>query len=150
MTAALAVVLGGLWPKPWAGLVGAGLVAGLSGGPVKLGLLRTSALQPPDLAAQIDVLRSMAAEMGDHETLVYCHLVGEPRLVPGAVSVYASNGRPIVTTRQLARLAEPSSEGPFRGICPGSEVPQLASQFDGFSVIREEAGYVVWTAAGLR
>jgi 4-amino-4-deoxy-L-arabinose transferase-like glycosyltransferase len=150
MTAALAVVLSSLWPRPWAGLVGAVLAAGLSGGPVKLELLRTAALQPPHLVAQIDVLRSLGAEMGDDETLVYCHLVGERPLIPGAVSVYASNGRPIVTTRHLERLAEPSGQGPFRGICPRSEVRQLASLFDGFSVTREEGDYVLWTARGLR
>jgi 4-amino-4-deoxy-L-arabinose transferase-like glycosyltransferase len=150
MTAALAVVLCHLSPRPWAGLLGSSIVVGLSGGPVKSGMLQRAALQPPHVAEQIEVLRTVGAEIREDETLVYCHLAGETPLFPGAVSVYASNGQPILASRQLVNSAGRGLEGPFRGICPTFEVPQLAPLLDGFSIVREQAGYVVWTATGRR
>ena len=150
MTAALAVVLCSLRPGPWTAFLGAGLITALSGGPVRLGTLQAAALQLPEVGAQVGVLRSVGGEIRDDETLVYCHLMGTPPLIPGAVSVYASNGRPFLTTRQLARQAERRGAGPFRGICHSPDVPGLLPAFDGFAVVREEEGYAVWTARGLR
>jgi hypothetical protein len=81
--------------------------------------------------------------------LVYCRSRDVGRLIPGAVSVYASNGQPILASAQLER-AGGAVGGPFRGICPSTEVAQVEPLVQGFAVVREEAGYVVWTADSLR
>lgn len=149
LTAALAVALVRLPPAPWAGVVVGALLAGLSGGAFPGGALREAALQPPDVSAQVDVLRRVGTEIGPQETLVYCRSRDVGRLIPGAVSVYASNGQPILASAQLERAAG-AVGGPFRGICPSTEVAQVEPLVQGFAVVREEAGYVVWTADGLR
>jgi hypothetical protein len=80
----------------------------------------------------VAVLRGVGAEIAPGETLVYCWLAGRRGgSMPGAVSVYASAGRPILTAGQVERAGERAT-GPFRGICPRPR--------------REEAGYVIFTA----
>jgi 4-amino-4-deoxy-L-arabinose transferase-like glycosyltransferase len=149
LMAALAAVLMHLRPVPWTGLALGGVIVGLSGGPIQTDATRQAALQPAGAAMQIAVLRGVGAEIASGETLVYCWSEGLRRLWPGAVSVHASNGRPVLRATELAR--DPGlAEGPFRGVCPATEIGQVEPIMRGFAVVREEAGYVVWTAEGLR
>jgi 4-amino-4-deoxy-L-arabinose transferase-like glycosyltransferase len=149
LTAALAVVLVQLRPAPWAGLALGGVLLGLSGGGLPGGAPREAARQPPEVSAQVAVLRRVGAEIVPEETLVYCRSRDLGRLIPGAVSVYASNGQPIIASAQLER-AGGAVTGPFRGVCPANEIGQVEPLVEGFAVVREEAGYVVWTAESLR
>jgi hypothetical protein len=96
MMAALGVVLAHLRPAPWLGIAAAAGLSAWSGGPMQMAALREAAEQPPEVAVQVAVLRGVGAEIRPGETLVYCRARGERRLVPGAVSVYASGGQPVV------------------------------------------------------
>jgi hypothetical protein len=146
---ALAVALMHLRPAPWAGLIAGGVLLGLSGGHFRPEAARTAALQPAIVAAQVEVLRRVGAEIGPDETLVFCRSRDVRRLIPGAVSVHASNGQRIEVATELTR--DPGAvEGPFRGVCPATEIGQVEPIMRGFAVVRAEAGYVVWTAEGLR
>ncbi len=147
LMAALGVVLAGLRPAPLAGIGAAVALSALSGGPVRMDALREAARQPPEIAAQVAVLKRVGAEIGPGETLVYCWTRGDRRLVPGAVSVHASNGQPMV---DIGGRGLRTREGPFRGVCPDWEIASVAPLFDGFAVVREDAGYVVFTAGALR
>jgi hypothetical protein len=149
LMAALAVVLMHLRPLPWAGLVAGGLLLVLSGGPIWYEDVRKAALQPAIVAGQVAVLRGVGAEIRPEETLVFCWSRGVRRLIPGAISVHASNGQRIAVAAEFTR--DPGAvAGPFRGICPATEIGQVEPLVAGFAVVREEAGYVVWTAEGLR
>jgi 4-amino-4-deoxy-L-arabinose transferase-like glycosyltransferase len=149
LMAALAVVLMHAPRAPWSGLAVGAILAGLSGGVIGHDTLRTAALQPAVTAAQIGVLRSIGAEIRPAETLVYCRSKGFRRPIPGAVSVYASNGQRIVTFGELTR--DPGEvDGPLRGVCLARDIAEVELALDGFAIVREEAGYVVWTAEGLR
>jgi hypothetical protein len=150
LTAALAIVLVRMRPTPWTGIFAGCLLAGLSGGPVQPGPVRAAGLQPGETSAQIAALRTIGSEIGEDETLVYCHLSGAVPLIPGAISVYASNGQKIVSTRALRRWAERGGTGPLRGICPASDMADVEDLVQGLEIVREEAGYVVWTATGVR
>jgi 4-amino-4-deoxy-L-arabinose transferase-like glycosyltransferase len=147
MAAALAVVLAGFRPAPWAGLAAGVALTGLSGGPLRMGALRAAAEQPPEVAAQVAVLRGVGAEIAPGEVLIYCLSRGDRRLVPGAVSVYASGGQRVLASGSPRWRDLP---GPFRGVCPGGEVAEMAPLFRGFEVVREEAGYVIFTAEAPR
>jgi hypothetical protein len=149
LAAALAAVLVQIPPIPWAGAaVGAVLVV-LNGGLYPGAAQREAAAQPEDLSAQIAVLREVGGEITSDETLVYCRSRDPGRLIPGAVSVYASNGRPILAAAQLERTDD-AVNGPLRGVCPANEIGQVAQLVEGFAVVREQGGYVIWTAEGLR
>jgi 4-amino-4-deoxy-L-arabinose transferase-like glycosyltransferase len=149
LMAALAAVLMLLRPAPWAGVALGAALAGLSGGPLQTKALREAARQPPDMASQIGVLQRIGGEITAGETLVYCRSRDEGRLIPGAVAVYASGGQPIITSAQLERGVG-EALGPLRGVCLASDIDQVEPLVQNFSVVREDAGYVVWTAAGLR
>ena len=41
-------------------------------------------------------------------------------------------------------------QGPLRGVCPVTEIGEVEPLVRGFAIVREEAGYVVWTAEGVR
>jgi hypothetical protein len=125
------------------------VLAELNGGPMPSGALREAALQSPEISAQIEVLRRVGAEIRPEETLVYCRSRDPGRLIPGAVSVYAANGRPILASAQLER-ANGAVQRPLRGVCPAAEIGQVEALLRGFAIVREEAGYIVWTAEGLR
>jgi hypothetical protein len=147
LMAALAVVLLRLPPAPWAGLMLGAALAFLNGGPARMAALREAARQPEEVAAQVAVLRGVGAEIAPGETLVYCWARGARRPVPGAVAVYASNGQPMLTAGDAARQGV---AGPVRGICPDWEFPEVAPVFRDLAVLREEAGYVIFTASGTR
>lgn len=147
MMAALGVVLAHLRPAPWLGIAAAAGLSAWNGGPMQMAALREAAEQPPEVAVQVAVLRGVGAEIRPGETLVYCRARGERRLVPGAVSVYASGGQPVVAVGSVPRQ---NLEGPFRGVCSDWEIADVAPLFDGFEVVREEAGYVIWTAESAR
>jgi hypothetical protein len=149
MMAALAVVLVRIRPYPLAGLTVGVMLAMLSGGPFRTGEIRDAALQPEVTASQVAVLRGVGAEIAPGETLVFCRSRGPGRLIPGAVSVYASNGQPILPLEEL-RKANRAPQGPLRGICTQEELAQVEPLVRNLRVVREEAGYVVWTAEGSR
>jgi hypothetical protein len=149
LTAALAVILMQVRPAPWAGLALGVLLSGLSGGPVQYAQVRKAALQPAIVAGQVGVLRNVGAQLRADETLVFCWSRGIRRLIPGAVSVHASNGQAIAVAAEFARDGG-AVDGPFRGVCPAAEIGEVEPIMRDFAIIREEAGYVVWTAEGLR
>jgi hypothetical protein len=149
LMAALAVVLLHLRPSPLAGMIAGGALIVMSGGPLQVSAVRGEALQPATISLQIGVLKDLSPEVAPEETLVYCLSRGVRRLLPGAVSVYASNGREFVAARDL-RAKSGAVEGPFRGVCPATEIGQVEPIMRGFAVVRSEFGYVVWTADGLR
>jgi 4-amino-4-deoxy-L-arabinose transferase-like glycosyltransferase len=149
LMAALAAVLLHLRPAPWVGMLAGGLMIVLSGGPIPYEDIRKAALQPAIVAAQVEVLGRLGTELRPDETLVFCWSRGIRRLIPGAVSAYASNGGKIVVAADFTRDSEPI-EGPFRGVCPVTEIGQVEPLVQDFAIVREEAGYVIWTASGLR
>jgi 4-amino-4-deoxy-L-arabinose transferase-like glycosyltransferase len=147
LMAALAALLVRLPPAPWAGLALGAALAALNGGPVQTVALGEAARQPEEVAKQVAVLRGVGAEIVPGETLVYCWTRGARRLVPGAVAVYASNGQPMMAAGDAAR---DGLAGPARGNCPDWEFADDALHVREVAVVREEAGYVIFTAGGTR
>jgi 4-amino-4-deoxy-L-arabinose transferase-like glycosyltransferase len=149
LAAALAVVLAQIPPLPWAGISLGAVLAVLNGGLYPGAAQRGAVLQPEDVSRQVGVLRQVGEEIAPDETLVYCRSRDLGRLIPGAVSVYASNGQPILASPQLERT-DGVVKGPFRGVCLATEIGPVEPLVEGFAVVRDEDGYVIWTAEGLR
>ena len=155
LMASLAAVLMLLRPAPWLGLGAAVVLMALAGGP-----LRPEVFDPPYRSEDRygvplePILERLGAELRDDEMLVFCGFSETPRVPPGAITHFSSNGRPYAFLREpdlgwaLDRAAE-DYRGPMRGICHPDGLEQLAPHLAGLKTEPVPgADMVFWTAEG--
>ncbi|RAP39815.1 hypothetical protein BYZ73_18490 [Rhodovulum viride] len=125
-----------------------GIMSLLLLGPLKPAIL-VSGQSARDQAAQSTVLPTVGMQLQDDETLVVCGWDRKTRFSPGAVSFYASNGRPFVYLTQKEDLGPKLSAltgRPIRGVCSSSSFAELSEVFDAAEVVERLApDYVVFT-----
>lgn len=94
----------------------------------------------------LPLLRNVAAALRDDETLVVCRGKGNPHV--GAISYYASNGRPflkIATIEQfLVRDRDGRARPPYRGICNAAQADLLRARFGPNAIVEEANGAIHW------
>jgi 4-amino-4-deoxy-L-arabinose transferase-like glycosyltransferase len=98
--------------------------------------------------------RGVSARVQPHVTLILCVTGdGSKRLYPGALSIYASGGKPfypIAKSEGLQRLAaSKATGGPYRGICADAAMAQLSPRLINFEVVEKFGGYTHWRADGV-
>jgi len=109
-----------------------GIMSLLMLGPVKPAILVSaggSGAGSPETA----VLPPVGAQLRPDEVLVVCAWESEGRLSPGAVSFYASDGRPFFYLRSRADLEarlQALKGKPIRGLCPASDFPTIRALLD--------------------
>jgi len=101
----------------------------------------------------VEVLTKVGSALQPGETLVVCRGAREgKRLYPGAVSFYASNGRPFVQARTVSEIEQMEQRGaispPYRGLCHAGESEALRAAFGDSAIIEEVGGFVHWQSRG--
>ncbi len=139
----------------WLGLGAALALCLLAGGPFK----DRSAATLGGGRSHFDLpVSELLIPLGDmlqpDETLLVCASRRETRVPPGAVSVYASNGRSFIYLRRpdlpkyLRRFGY--SSGPLRGLCSKDELSQLELELVGLKMSPAPIeGLVYWSATGV-
>ena len=123
-----------------------------SGGPFKSA--RFLGLTADGPALHVPMLQSVSRSLGESESLVMCNWGRRksPKLFRGAVSYYASNGRPfqvLLDPQELSRLeGERRVAGPYRGVCNTEQFAQLQPSLLDAKVVESANGYVHWTSRG--
>jgi len=150
LAAALAAVLLSLPVPALVRAAGVLAVAALSLGPLKpqadLGLHA-----PAERMQAIAALELVGASLGPDETLVICNW--RPRVFPpGAVTYFASGGRPFempLSPGEISRrYAEGRLAGPLRGLCPTAQLDEMAGSLEGLVRVEEISDFTHWTAEG--
>jgi hypothetical protein len=152
MTAALAAVtLELLSTRPaWTSLAAIAVLSVLSLGPVKtpdaLGLYDTSKVRADAM------LKEIGSVLKPDETLISCRGARDGlRIYPGAVSYFASQGRPFVQVREIPEIVILQNEGriapPYRGICHATASEAIKGAFGPGSIVSEADGLVHWQAS---
>lgn len=96
----------------------------------------------------IDFLRRIGTAVQPDETVLRCRWNrGRNPIFPGAISYYASGGKPVLKLTRPGALAGVAP--PFRGVCTLSEYADLENALEGASKIEIHDGYVHWTAEGV-
>jgi hypothetical protein len=123
-----------------------------TGGPFKSA--RFLGLTADGPALHVPMLQSVSRFLGESESLVMCNWGRRksPKLFRGAVSYYASNGRPfqvLLDPQELTRLEHDRRvAGPYRGVCNTEQFEALKPSLIDPQVIEASHGYVHWTSRG--
>jgi 4-amino-4-deoxy-L-arabinose transferase-like glycosyltransferase len=147
LMAALAVVLIKFLPgRVWPVLV-IGALAVSEGGPVESA--NTLHLFNDDQQKFAPLLQNIAQSLRENETLIVCRSgPGLPRIARGAISYYASNGRPFKELKspdQFLRLTEDQAiVPPYRGICHTQDFQKLRRSLENYEIVEESNEYVHW------
>ena len=102
----------------------------------------------------MSLLQKVGAAIQPDETLLVCRR-GEngKRIVPGAISYYASAGRPFYRPRTSDQIVQLHRDGvirpPYRVVCGKSQFEDISQPMTGVNVIGTENDFVHWTASGL-
>jgi 4-amino-4-deoxy-L-arabinose transferase-like glycosyltransferase len=121
-----------------------------SGGPFKSA--RFLGLTADGPALHVPMLQSVSRSLGESESLVMCNWGRRksPKLFRGAVSYYASNGRPfqvLLDPQELSRLeGDRRIEGPYRGVCNAEQFAELRPWLADPQIVESAHGYVHWTS----
>ncbi|MEC9342832.1 MAG: hypothetical protein VYD64_03190 [Pseudomonadota bacterium] len=102
-----------------------------------------------DQARYVPFLRSIAASLEADETLVTCNgRAAEGRIHRGAITYYASAGRPFERIRSADELAHLEDAGavspPYRGLCSEGDFEELRAVRPGLQTVERFGGYVHW------
>ena len=128
-------------------------VSAVSLGPFK-SVARLDILES-DQARYVPLLREIGASLAPAETFITCRLKkGEDRIYAGAVSYYASAGRPFHRLDSPGDLGLLEADGvlkpPYRGLCSKSELVALRAAMPDLQVIGETGDYLHWASRGAR
>jgi len=154
LAAALAVALVAVLPGRILPVVVIAALALSSGGPFRSAA--SLGIDSSSQATHMPMLRGIARSLGEGETLVVCHWGPRraERIHAGAVSVFASNGRPYLRVAAPGELARLEREGrvvpPYRGLCTDEQFAQLEPRLSDITVVEAANGYVHWRSAGTR
>jgi 4-amino-4-deoxy-L-arabinose transferase-like glycosyltransferase len=152
LMASLAVVIASVVTRPALQLATVVAVSVVGAGPFK----STLALTPTgmDMGPYVPFLRRIAGSIQQDETLVECATIDrEKRLFPGAVSYYASGGKPYNSLRSvgdLERLARSGIRPPYRGVCTDERFNEMASRLVNPQVVETFRGFTHWRADGVK
>jgi hypothetical protein len=99
-------------------------------------------------APHFEFMQRAAAAAKPGESFVRCLWNrGKAPLFPGAISYYASGGRPVQGIPAADRIAR-AGDGPYRGICTLAEFEDLQPVLVSPMVVETSGNYVHWTAQG--
>jgi len=149
LMAALAVVLIKVLPGRALPLLVIAALALSTGGPARsakaLGLLRSNHEK------YVQLLQSVAKSLRENETLIVCRAApGGSRIPAGAISYFASKGRPYEEYRSPetfgALMRNGSVTPPYRGVCHAKTFEELKPLLNGYQIVEESNGYVHWIA----
>ncbi|AGA31996.1 hypothetical protein TVNIR_0285 [Thioalkalivibrio nitratireducens DSM 14787] len=133
LAASLAAILARL--IPWRGLVvPVALLLAFWGG-MPLQSVKSLRLTNPAQSQYRPLLEDFARVLRDDESPVYCNWSRQLRIVPGAYSFHASNGRSFTRLRSpndlVVRARQRGAAGPlYRGLCDGAELDDLRPYLD--------------------
>lgn len=152
MLASLAAIIVVAVPNRWAKYATIAVLSLISLGPYKL----PSALGltgDNSQAKYIPLLKEVGAALRLTETLLVCNKDGRG-IYSGAISYYASDGRPFFRISSVADLTAKQARGvikpPYRGLCGSRRIEVLKPALENYAEISTAAGLVHWTASGLR
>lgn len=105
-------------------------------------------------AGVIQLMESVGDVIRQQETLLACwHGEDRERLFPGAVSYYASAGKPFFRIRSVQELMQLQENGmikpPYRMLCGISRYEELRLLMTDVDVVEMRGKYVHWTASGV-
>lgn len=143
----LTVVPGWRWQ---AALVAVLCIASL--GPFKPAVM-LGITQPDSQARIVELMENIGDVIRPEETLLVCrHGEDGERIYPGAVSYYASAGRPFYRIRSPQDLMQLQENGlispPYRLLCGISRFEELRLLMTDVDVIETKTKYIHWTAGG--
>ncbi|WP_116131909.1 glycosyltransferase family 39 protein [Tropicimonas sp. IMCC34043] len=122
-----------------------------AGGPFKT-RGRLSVDPAADTRAQIAILASAGHSNRPDDSLVICGWGDGDHLPPGAISYYASEGRPFIRLSdpaELARLAAAGNiPGGIHGVCTADQLAQLKDDLVGLEILDTQEDFRHWAAAG--
>jgi hypothetical protein len=127
------------------------LVALVLGGPFKspkaIDILESSQTK------YLPLLRGISESLRPEETLLVCSRTRQD-IYAGAISVFASNGRPYEYVDGPDDLAKRKTDAtvspPYRGLCSEQDFNGLRPSLRDPIVVQKELGYVHWTDVGTR
>lgn len=95
------------------------------------------------------LLKNFAKSLKDEEVPIYCKWGGDAKkqIFPGALSYYASNGRPFINLKgpgDLKKIDHDKSN--YRGLCHIKAFEELKPKLEGYKVIDISEGFVHWTS----
>jgi len=103
---------------------------------------------------EIEALQHLSKALAPDETLVYCSWDKSTRPPPGAVSYYASNGRPFFELRTPNHLERYASKeglsGPLAGICTPDDLDAISARLDKLEIVEPSGDYLIWKAKDIR
>jgi hypothetical protein len=140
-----------LFPSALGLLLTGGLI--LASGP----LLKTSEdlrLHDSTQTRHLAMYARFATSVASDESIVFCRW-GRPKdeMYPGAISHYASRGRPLVVLDRPEKLSSQRTEGfppPYRGLCTKAEFDRLRASLVDYSIVEEANGYVHWSSKNVQ
>ena len=106
-------------------------------------------------AATVPLLQSVGQAIGPGETLIVCRR-GEKgrRIVPGAISYYASAGKPFFRLSTPDQFVQLHKDGviqpPYRVVCGISHYEDFSGQMTEVNVVETVNDFVHWTATDVR
>lgn len=146
LAASLAAVLARFLRQPLFALAAAIALAGLTPGTFQPIELRVSPMMP-----FLPIMARFQAAIEPGDTLIVCNWSRQGKHpYPGALSLYASGGKPFTSLKRdpaksLARdLGQ--SRPPYRGLCSERDLETLKAAFPDLTVRDRDAGMLHWTA----
>jgi 4-amino-4-deoxy-L-arabinose transferase-like glycosyltransferase len=97
----------------------------------------------------LPLLKNFAKSLKEEEVPIYCKWGGDAKkqIFPGALSYYASNGRPFINLRGPGDLTKIShGKINYHGLCHVKAFEELKPKLDGYKVIETSEGFVHWTS----
>lgn len=110
--------------------------------------------EAPAFVDQLPLMQGFRAAVGPDDTLLFCVWDREDRIIhPGALTVYASAGKPFFNIWYPDSLAADIEGGviepPYRGLCSDAAFGQFTALYFGADVQQADAGWVHWRSDGL-
>lgn len=98
----------------------------------------------------IPLLQNIAKSLRENETLLVCRSApAGSRIAFGAISYFASNGRPFYEIRSPDAFARNKAAGllhlPYRGLCHAGTFEKVRPLLGEYEIVEESNGYVHWT-----
>lgn len=105
---------------------------------------------PPVIDKYLPLLQRFRDGVQTQESLVFCDWTkANETIFPGALSHFASSGKPFVMLRERDSLVKGLADPPLRGLCLGENYAEIEQALVGAVVFERWEDWVIWTAQGV-
>ncbi len=106
--------------------------------------------EPSTIDKFIPLLQRFQTGVRPEESLLFCDwTMANGVIYPGALSYYASAGKPFLLVRKLDDLTNGTVAPPFRGLCLDSNYAEIEDRLIDGAIVERWEDWVVWTARGI-